>query len=44
MMCEWWVSMEFKTISEQNRHNQQSKASVHHYRADGHVRKTQRLV
>jgi hypothetical protein len=20
-MCEWWMSMEFKTISEQNRQN-----------------------
>jgi hypothetical protein len=20
-MCEWWVSVEFKTISERNRHN-----------------------
>jgi hypothetical protein len=40
-MCEWWTSVEFRTILEGN---QQSKPSVHHYRADGHVRKTQRMV
>jgi hypothetical protein len=39
-MCEWWASMEFRATSERNRHNRQSKASVHHYGADGHVRKT----
>jgi hypothetical protein len=40
-MCEWWMSAEFKVISEQNR---QSKPSVHHYGVDGHICKTQRLV
>jgi hypothetical protein len=44
VMCEWWTSEEFKVISMRNRQNQQSKPSVHHYGADGHVRKTQRVV
>jgi hypothetical protein len=43
-MCEWWPSVEFKALSEQNRHNRQSKASVHHYGTYGHVRKTHWLV
>jgi hypothetical protein len=43
-ICEWWLSPEFKAISEQNRLNRQRKPSVHHYGADGHVRKTQRRV
>jgi hypothetical protein len=43
-MCEWWTSPEFRAISKQNRLNQQSKPSVHHYEADGHVHKTQRRV
>jgi hypothetical protein len=43
-MCEWWSSPEFKAISEQNWLNQQRKSLVHHYEADGHVRKTQRWV
>jgi hypothetical protein len=40
-MCEWWMSTEFKVMSEQN---QQSKSLVHHYGADGHICKTRRLV
>jgi hypothetical protein len=43
-MCEWWMSVEFRAISERNYQNQQSKSSVHHYGVDGHVRKTERLV
>jgi hypothetical protein len=39
-LCDYWVSDEFKAVSEQNRLNRQSKPSVHHYGADGHVRKT----
>jgi hypothetical protein len=41
VICEWWTSEEFKTILLWN---QQSKPSVYHYGADGHIRKTQRLV
>jgi hypothetical protein len=43
-MCEWWTSEEFKAISLRNRQNRQSKPSVPHYEADGHVCKTQRQV
>jgi hypothetical protein len=43
-LCGWWASVEFRAISERNRQNQLSKASVHHYGADDHVRKTQRMV
>jgi hypothetical protein len=39
-MCGWWASVEFRAISERNRQNQLSKASVHHYGVDGHVCKT----
>jgi hypothetical protein len=39
-MCEWWMFEEFKAISLHNWQNQQSKLSVHHYGANGHVRKT----
>jgi hypothetical protein len=39
-MCEWWTSEEFKVISLRNRQNRQSKPSMHHYRVDGHIRKT----
>jgi hypothetical protein len=39
-MCEWRSSPEFRAISEQNRLNRQRKPSVHHYGADGHIRKT----
>jgi hypothetical protein len=44
VMCEWWTSMEFRAILEQNWYNRQSMPLVHHYGVDGHVRKTQRLV
>jgi hypothetical protein len=43
-MCEWWMSTEFKAISEKNQYNRQSKALVHHYGADSHICKTQRMV
>jgi hypothetical protein len=43
-ICEWWSSPEFIAISEQNWLNRQSKKSVHHYRVDGHICKTQRRV
>jgi hypothetical protein len=43
-MCEWWTSEKFKAISMRNCQNRQSKLSVHHYGADGHVRKTQKMV
>jgi hypothetical protein len=39
-MCEWWSSLEFRAISEQNSLNRQSKKSLHHYGVNGHVRKT----
>jgi hypothetical protein len=38
-LCSYWVSNEFRAVSERNRVNQQSKPSVHCYGADGHVRK-----
>jgi hypothetical protein len=31
-MCEWWLSMEFRAILEQNQLNQCNKLSVHHYK------------
>jgi hypothetical protein len=43
-MCEWWMSVEFRAISELNRLNRWSKPSMYHYGADGHIRKTQRWV
>jgi hypothetical protein len=43
-LCEWWSSEEFKRISEQNAQNRLSKPSIHHYGADGHIRKAQRMV
>jgi hypothetical protein len=43
-MCGWWASAEFRVISEWYRQNRLSKALVHHYGADSHVRKTQRMV
>jgi hypothetical protein len=36
----WWVSHQFRAVSEQNRQNRLSKESVHHYGAYGHIRKT----
>jgi hypothetical protein len=41
VMCEWWASAEFRAISEQNQHNRQNKAMVHHYGAYDHIRNTQ---
>jgi hypothetical protein len=43
-MFKWWVSTELRVVSEQNQHNRQMKALVHHYGADDHVHKTQTLV
>jgi hypothetical protein len=43
-MCESWVSVESRSLSEQNWHNRWSKTSVHNYGANGHVRKTRRMV
>jgi hypothetical protein len=31
-MCEWWLSMEFRAILEQNQLNQCYKLLVHHYK------------
>jgi hypothetical protein len=35
----YWMSDEFRVMSEPNRVNRQSKPSVHHYGTDEHVRK-----
>jgi hypothetical protein len=43
-LCEYWASPAFVAKSERARHNQLSKRFVHHYGADGHVRKVQRTV
>jgi hypothetical protein len=43
-LCGWWASMKLRAISEWNQQNWLSMASVHHYGADSHVRKTQRMV
>jgi hypothetical protein len=43
-LCEHWASPAFVAKSERNRQNQLSKRSVHHYGADGHVRKVQKMV
>jgi hypothetical protein len=43
-MREWWASTKFRALSKWNRHNRWGKALVHHYEANGHVWKTQRLV
>jgi hypothetical protein len=40
----WWASPKFKVISNMNRQNRKSKSGMHRYRADGHVRKTHRMV
>jgi hypothetical protein len=40
VMCEWWTTVMFRAISEQNRLDRWSKPSVHNYGANGHVRKT----
>jgi hypothetical protein len=36
-LCGWWVSDQFRVVSERNR---LSKESVHHYSMDEHVCKT----
>jgi hypothetical protein len=43
-LCEWWTSLEFRARSDKARENRTSKSSVHHYIADGHIRKVQRMV
>jgi diadenosine tetraphosphatase ApaH/serine/threonine PP2A family protein phosphatase len=43
-LCEWWASLEFKARADKARANQMSKPLVHHYGADGHVRKVQRTI
>jgi hypothetical protein len=43
-LCEWWASPEFRAKSDRARVNRMSKRAVHHYDADGHVRKVQRIV
>jgi hypothetical protein len=43
-LCEYWASEEFKDISNRNRENRKSKLGLHHYGADGHVGKSQRMV
>jgi hypothetical protein len=43
-MCGWRASPEFQAISDQNRANRRSKQGLHRYSADGHVKKTQRMV
>jgi hypothetical protein len=43
-LCEHWASPAFVAKSEKARQNRLSKRSVHHYGADGHVRKVQRMV
>jgi hypothetical protein len=43
-LCEHWVSHAFVAKSERDRQNWLSKRSVHHYGADGHVQKVQKMV
>jgi hypothetical protein len=43
-ICRWWASLEFKAISDTNHQNWKSKLGLHRYRADGHVRKTRRMI
>jgi hypothetical protein len=43
-LCEHWASPAFVAKSERARQNQLSKRSVHHYGADEHVQKVQRMV
>jgi hypothetical protein len=42
-LCEHWASPAFVAKSERARQNRLSKWSVHHYGADGHVQKVQRM-
>jgi hypothetical protein len=43
-LCEYWASPAFIAKSERAQQNRLSKRSVHHYGADGYVRKVQRMV
>jgi hypothetical protein len=43
-LCERWASPAFVAKSERARRNRLSKRSVHHYGADGHIQKVQRMV
>jgi hypothetical protein len=43
-LCGYWASDQFRAMSERKQQNQMSKESVHHYRADRHVCKMQRMV
>jgi hypothetical protein len=43
-LCDHWASPAFVAKSERARQNWLSKQSVHHYGADGHVQKVQRMV
>jgi hypothetical protein len=43
-LCEHWASPAFIAKSERVRQNRPSKQSVHHYGADEHVRKVQKMV
>ena len=43
-LCGWWASPEFRAVSDRNRRNRKSRPGLHRYSADGHVRKTQRMV
>jgi hypothetical protein len=43
-LCGYWAPNEFRAVSERNQLNQKSKPLLHHYGADGHVRKTQGMV
>jgi hypothetical protein len=43
-LCEWWASPDFRARSDRDRMNRISKRVVHHYSANGHIRKVQRTV
>jgi hypothetical protein len=43
-LCEYWASTAFVAKSKRAQQNRLSKRLVHHYAADGHVRKVQRTV
>jgi hypothetical protein len=43
-LCEHWASPAFVAKFERARQNRLSKRSMHHYGADGHVQKVQRMV
>jgi hypothetical protein len=44
LLCDWWASEDFRSISKRNLQNQLSKSLVHRYDTDGHVCKTQKMV